>query len=85
MGICEVANAWFYKLNSDSLNKIRNEYAELLCANDPSFWNARKDASYATLIQIKSVKIIKAVNFEKSDRRGWVILRSHIEDGFEMK
>jgi len=74
IGICQVAYVWFYQLDPESWQTIKKEFAEALCAQDPSFWNAREAATFATLMQIRHVKSISPIKFAKRDRRGWVVL-----------
>ena len=74
-GLCEVDDAWFYQLDDNAWNIIKREFATALCAQDPEFWNARKSASYATLIRVFNVISIRPVFIEKRDRRGWVLLQ----------
>ncbi len=76
LGICHVVDAWFYHLNKESWQSIKEEFKEALCAQDPEFWNNRKSASFATLIKIDNVKPIIPFMFYKKDRRGWVILQN---------
>ncbi|RJX18475.1 MAG: AAA family ATPase [Desulforudis sp.] len=75
VGICQADNVWSYKLDPKSWSEIRGEFAQMLCAQDPSFWDQRKNAEYATLIRLKHVCPIPALNFIKTDRRGWVIMK----------
>lgn len=75
VGLCEVSRVWFYCLDKDSWKFLRSEFSISLCAQDPEFWQQRQSASFATLMQIKSVIQIPPVNFPKTDRRGWVVLR----------
>jgi hypothetical protein len=76
VGLCEVAGVWFYRLDPHSLETIRREFAEALCAQDPNFWQNRQHASYATLMRIQNICQIAPVNFSKRDRRGWVLLKT---------
>jgi hypothetical protein len=75
IGICKISDVWFYQLDRKALNTLRKEFADALCAQNSEFWQQRKRASFATLMQIKSVIQIPPVDFSKTDRRGWVILR----------
>ena len=45
-------------------------------AQDPEFWEHRRAASYATLMSIDHVLALKPIEWEKRDRRGWVVVRS---------
>lgn len=75
-GLCTVSDVWFYSLTPTSWRKLRKEFAEALCAQDPDFWKERQNASFATLMRLRSVRTIDPVAFPKQDRRGWVVLRS---------
>lgn len=77
VGLCEVTSVWFYHLDPESWKTIKREFAEALCAQDPTFWESRRHASYATLMRIQHVYPITPVNFVKSDRRGWVLLSTN--------
>jgi hypothetical protein len=76
VGICVVSSVWYYRLQSGSWEKLRKEYSEALCADDPSFWEARRAACFATLMEIESPRAIQPTTIRKSDRRGWAVLRS---------
>jgi hypothetical protein len=75
LGICQVSQVWFYRLDPDSWGTLRKEFTQSLCAQDPSFWEKRQRASFATLMQLSSVRAIEPVLFPKQDRRGWVVLK----------
>ena len=75
-GLCVVSNVWFYELNADSWNEIRGEFTTALRAEDPSFWNQRKSAHFATLMRISHAQALPPIEIPKRDRRGWVVLRS---------
>lgn len=75
IGLCMISDVWFYQLDKESWGTLRKEFSIALCAQDPEFWQQRKHASFATLMQIESVIQFSPVNFSKADRRGWVVLR----------
>ena len=76
VGLCRVADVWFYRLDPSSWNLIRKEFTVALCAQDPAFWESRRSASFATLMRLDRVRAIRSFNFPKRDRRGWVVLSS---------
>ena len=80
IGICRITNVWFYELDPSSWYTIRKEYAESLCVQDPSFWQRRKTASYATIMQLCNVYSLSPIELQKRDRRGWVLLKPHFEE-----
>lgn len=76
VGICQVSQRWFYKLDPHSWQTIKQNFTQALCAQDPSFWKQRKSASFATLMRVKHVRSISPITISKRDRRGWVIVHS---------
>jgi hypothetical protein len=74
VGMCWAKSAKFFDLRLHSIDLIRSEYAHALCAEDDSFWDSRRNASYATLIEIRGVIPLPGWKVEKRDRRGWVVL-----------
>ena len=75
IGLCQVTEAWFYQLDPASWKTIKADFATAICAQDPTFWQDREGASFATLIRIKHVRTITPLHFIKRDRRGWVVLK----------
>ena len=75
LGVGLVESAWFYELEPNSWQDIRDNYARALCALDPIFWEERKHASFATLMRIEQVQAIRPIRVEKRDRRGWVVIK----------
>ncbi|MBL1214676.1 MAG: hypothetical protein HND52_15075 [Ignavibacteriae bacterium] len=70
-------------LTTDVLEEIENEYGNLICSGyDKYFWEYRKNANYATLIEIKKVRRIEPITSEKRDRTSWVVLRKGLEETF---
>jgi hypothetical protein len=78
-GVCRVEHVWNYQLDPFSWNRIRSEFAVALCAQDPSFWKSREEASFATLMAVRDVRSITPIFIRKRDRRGWVVLRPSAE------
>lgn len=75
LGICQVAEVWFYHLDPESWQFIQRHFTEALCAQDPTFWTARQHATFATLMRVRHVHRIAPIPYAKRDRRGWVVLR----------
>jgi hypothetical protein len=75
VGISQIADVWFYGLDPLSWRAIREEFTEALCAQDPSFWEQRQHASFATLMRLQRVRALSPIACAKRDRRGWVVLR----------
>jgi len=76
MAVCLVKERWYYRLNPNSWSEIK-QYQEALCAQDPDFWESKKDASFATLIMIDQLREVTPIDFDKRDRRGWVVLSNN--------
>lgn len=76
VGLCEVSDVWFYRLDPKSWNDIKKEFTQSLCAQDPEFWSTRKHASYATLMKVRHVEEIGPIRWTKKDRRGWIVLHN---------
>jgi ASC-1-like (ASCH) protein len=75
VGLCRVSDAWFYKLNQNSWDIIKNEFFKEILVKDQRFWEAKKNSSYASLIRVRDVHRLKCpLDFPKRDRRGWVVL-----------
>jgi hypothetical protein len=80
IGICEVEQVWFYRLNSTSLDFIKDRFGELICPADANFWIERKDKCLATLMRICNVTAINGIHVKKRDRRGWVTFRPSLQE-----
>ena len=76
VGIARVRTVWSYHLDETSWGVIRERFTKALRAQDPVFWDRRREASYATLMLLDHVLALKPVEWEKRDRRGWVVVRS---------
>jgi hypothetical protein len=77
VGLCEVEDAWFYRLDSKSWRYIIEQFEAGLAVTDSRFWKERQNAEYATLIRIGKVRSTKPIEIAKKDRRGWVILQQN--------
>src|SRR5262245_54117835 len=76
VGIARVRTVWSYHLDESSWGMIRERFAKALRAQDPGFWERRRGASYGTILLIDQVLALEPVEWEKRDRRGWVVVRS---------
>lgn len=79
IGICEVRAVCFYVLRDDTWSEIK-EFAREICAEEPSFWEERRDACFASLIHIVNVTSISPFRIHKRDRRGWVVIQRPTEN-----
>jgi len=76
VGIGYVAKTWFYQLNAESLQAIREKFSQALGIDDPTFWAQRESASFATLIRLKQVRALNPIIYTKRDQRAWVIIQA---------
>ncbi|NVM29292.1 MAG: ASCH domain-containing protein [Candidatus Helarchaeota archaeon] len=76
VGLCMITDVWFYRLDPKTWLNIKKEFSQYLCVQDPSFWSARENASYATLMKLGHIIRIEPTIYKKRDRRGWVVLNS---------
>jgi hypothetical protein len=79
VGICEIEKVWFYHLDPEAFEFIKDRFGELICPANGSFWKERKDKAVATLMQVKNVIPADGVRIEKRDRRGWVTFEAERE------
>ncbi len=76
VGIARMTSVWSYHLDEPSWRMIRDRFAAALRVQDPEFWESKRDAFYATLMSMDRVRGFPPVVWKKSDRRGWVVMRS---------
>ena len=79
VGICEVEKVWFYNLDPEAFEIIKNRFGEMICPANGSFWQERKDKLVATLMKVINVMPVDGIHIEKRDRRGWVIFEAEKE------
>jgi hypothetical protein len=75
VGLAHVRAVWSYHLDEASWRFIRENFTEALRAQDPGFWKSRREAAYATLMSINHVIAFEPIEWEKRDRRGWVVVQ----------
>lgn len=80
VGVAEIGETWSYRLDPASWKMIRREFATALCAQDPTFWESRQHAAFATLLQVRRVQRLAPIPWRKRDRRGWVVLTKRDRD-----
>ena len=73
VGLCLVDQTWFYQLDADSLDLIREKFGAAICPEDESFWDARAEALFASLIWVSHFSPLDPFTVAKTDRRGWVV------------
>lgn len=75
VGCFTVAWVKYFDLNEYSVEQIKQEYDDVIYG-DASFWKAKNDKRYTTLIGISDVKRLTPHKIEKRDRRAWVSLQA---------
>jgi hypothetical protein len=73
VGICHINASWSYRLDPKTWELLKDGFAEAICAQDESFWEDRESARFATLMSLDQVRPLAPIEYEKSDRRGWVV------------
>jgi hypothetical protein len=74
-GVALAQQTWFFDLSSAPIRTLRERFAAGICADD-SFWDDKRDAVFATIIELAEPASIEPLDCDKRDRRGWVTLRS---------
>jgi len=75
VGLANVRTVWSYLLDPSTWRDIRTQFAKALRIQDPEFWARRSKSEYATLMAIDQVFAVEPVEWEKHDRRGWVVMQ----------
>jgi hypothetical protein len=66
---------WSYRLSSQVWRTIKERFGEAIAPAGPDFWRENESATYATLIAVEQLHQIEPIAWDKSDRRGWVVLQ----------
>lgn len=76
VGIAHVVKARSYELDAAKLRTIRAEFGAAIRAEIAGFWDERREARYATLLEIDEPRTLATpITCPKRDRRGWIVLR----------
>jgi hypothetical protein len=76
VGVCEIAEAWFYRLTPDAVPRLQSRFAAALCAETTAFWRQAAARNYASFLRVKNVLSLRPIPCAKRDRSAWVVLRS---------
>ena len=74
IGVCEVSKAWFYRLDKKSWREIKEQFYFEISVEDSKFWEAKRAATYASLMRIRNAIRIEPITYVKRDMRPWVVL-----------
>lgn len=77
VGAFRVGSVWHHTLTPERLTQLRDLFGHGLCAEEDTFWNEKKQARYATLMEVVAPIRISPINIDKRDRRGWVNLNGN--------
>jgi hypothetical protein len=78
VGWCRAGTVWDYELDPSSWTEIEDRFSAPLRVQD-GFWEARRAAQFATLIEVKDVNVAAPTRIDKRDRRGWVVLADRVQ------
>jgi hypothetical protein len=73
-GLCKIAHVWFYRLDANTWPEVER-FSEALCMDGSAFWKRKRAASFATLMQVENVQMLKEFDIAKEDPRSWVVVR----------
>lgn len=69
------------KLDKKTFERIKSDYHINICAYaDSEFWSKRENSQIATLVTIEHLWKLHPFYVHKSDRSGWVVLRTRDEN-----
>lgn len=72
---------YFQNLKPNLLIDIESKYGNMICTSyDDEFWESRKAAKYATLINVEMIKELYPFKDGKSDKTGWSVIRTGISN-----
>jgi hypothetical protein len=74
VGLFRAGEVWSYRLSSKAWTTIKERFGEAISPSGPDFWQDNESATYATLIEVDHVRHLEPISWNKSDRRGWVVL-----------
>ena len=73
-GIALAQCTWCFDLRVSSLLSLRKRFAAGILASD-DFWEDKRDAAFATIVELMEPAEFAPLDCPKRDRRGWVVLR----------
>ncbi|HEY1685038.1 MAG TPA: ASCH domain-containing protein [Tepidisphaeraceae bacterium] len=83
VGICKVAEVFYYDLSVTPLADIRKQFGTAIAVADEAFWKYQKQAEFVSLFRVSHVVRLPDIPcFKgKGDRRAWVVLPHSIDVG----
>ena len=75
LAVFSVNKVYSYETRFFSLDEIRKTNQKQLCIHD-DWWERKKDAGYATLLEIREIAALKPISLSLyKNRQSWIILR----------
>lgn len=74
VGLFLAGEVWSYRLSSRVWKTIKERFEGGIAPASPDFWRENESAMYATLMEVEHVRQVHPLTWDKSDRRGWVVL-----------
>ena len=79
LAVFSVNKVYSYETRFFSLDEIRKTYQKQLCIHD-DWWERKKDAGYATLLEIREIAALKPISLSLyKNRQSWIILRERVK------
>jgi len=75
VGMARASGSESMSLSAQSWPRLHS-LEDKICA-DEAFWEERRGKRYATIVFLDKVRRVPDLDVEKTDRRGWVLLRSN--------
>lgn len=75
VGLCKVAEVFYYDLSDISLDDVRQRFGSAIAATE-AFWNYQQQAQFVSLFRISHVTRLPDIPCHKGkgDRRAWVVM-----------
>ncbi len=74
VGYMTIRDILFIDLTKTSLEEIKHKYGNRLCV-DESFWQAKRDSKYATLLFIDKITKLAPFHVTKKGMQTWLIVK----------
>lgn len=79
LAVFSVNKVYSYETRFFSLDEIRKTYQKQLYIHD-DWWERKKDAGYATLLEIREIAALKPISLSLyKNRQSWIILRERVK------
>jgi hypothetical protein len=76
VGLCKVAEVFYFDLSDISLNAVREQFGKAIAAPQ-AFWNYQREAQFVSLFRVSQVTALPEIYCRKGDRRAWVVMQPY--------